>query len=104
MITSWEKKILRSIAYIPKGKVITYKNLARVAGYPRAARAVGNALNKNPRSPKIPCHRVVRSDGKVGGFIYGEKRKEELLRSEGIAISKGKIINMKSIEITNFQN
>ncbi len=76
---------------IPLGKVTTYKLLAKAIGSPRAARAVGNALNKN-RDPKIPCHRVVRSAGAVGGFRDGTRAKIKLLRKEGVEITKGKIL------------
>lgn len=57
---------------------------------PRAARAVGNALNKN-RSVVVPCHRVIRSDGIVGGYVYGNKRKVSILKKEGVFIRNGKI-------------
>ncbi|MFH1802396.1 MAG: MGMT family protein [archaeon] len=63
---------------VPKGKITTYGALARAVGSPRAARAVGNAMNKNPYSPKVPCHRVVKSDGKVGGFASGADKKVEM--------------------------
>lgn len=62
---------------------MTYKEVAREAGRPRAFRAVGNILNTN-YDPKIPCHRVVRSDGKVGGYNRGARRKQKLLREEGV--------------------
>ncbi|MFW5888311.1 MAG: MGMT family protein [Patescibacteria group bacterium] len=102
MPTVWEKKILQLVAYIPKGRVITYKNLARIAGCPEATRAVGNALNKNQNSPQVPCHRVVKSNGEVGGYAYGKKKKEKLLKQEGIVVDEGKIVNMKSVEIIDF--
>ena len=75
---------------IPKGKVMTYKILAKLAGYPKACRAAGSALNKN-RNPKIPCHRIIKSDGKVGGYSRGTKKKIVLLKKEGIIIKDGKI-------------
>ena len=75
---------------IPKGKVSTYKEIARKLNC-RAYRAVGNALNKNPHSPKVPCHRVIRSDGSVGGFAHGTRKKAEMLRKEGVGVKKGKI-------------
>lgn len=76
---------------IPRGKVSTYKLLAMAIGCPQAARAVGNALNKN-RDPKIPCHRVVRSDGTVGGFRDGMAEKIKILQKEGVKISRGKVM------------
>jgi len=76
---------------IPKGKTFTYKQVAVLAGNPRAWRAVGNVLNEN-RNPKIPCHRIIKSDGKVGGYSQGTKKKIALLKKEGITInSYGKI-------------
>lgn len=76
---------------IPKGKVMTYKILAKLAGYPKAYRAAGSALNKN-RNPKIPCHRIIKSTGKVGGYSRGTKKKIALLKKEKVIInSHGKI-------------
>lgn len=61
---------------------MTYKEVAMAIGLPKAYRAVGNALNKNPFAPKVPCHRVIRSDGTIGGFASGTKKKIELLKRE----------------------
>lgn len=68
---------------IPKGEVLTYKQVAERAGRPKAFRAVGNILNKNYH-PDIPCHRVVRSDGKTGGYNRGAVQKQNILREEGV--------------------
>ena len=72
---------------IPKGKVKTYKEVAIGIKMPKSARAVANACGKNPYAPKIPCHRVIRSDGKLGGYSGngGRKTKKKLLKSEGIS-------------------
>ena len=78
-------------AQVPRGKVTTYGAMARAIGAPRAGRAVGNALNKNPHAPEIACHRVVHSDGRVGGFAHGTRRKERLLKLEGVEIENGKV-------------
>jgi len=75
---------------IPKGKIITYKKIAKKINKPRAYRAVGNILNKN-FNKEVPCHRVIRSDGFVGGYNKGLKKKIKLLRQEGIEIKKNKI-------------
>jgi methylated-DNA-[protein]-cysteine S-methyltransferase len=75
---------------VPKGKVTTYKEIAK-ALRSKAYRAVGNAMNKNPYSPKVPCHRVVQSNGSIGGFASGTKKKIEMLKKEGIEIKNGKI-------------
>jgi O-6-methylguanine DNA methyltransferase len=82
---SFTERALKVVANIPKGKVLTYKQVAKRAGSPKAYRAVGNILNKN-YNPKVPCHRVVRSDGTPGGFRTGTKNKLKLLKQEGIAL------------------
>lgn len=70
---------------IPKGEVLTYKEVARRAGKPKAYRAVGNILNKN-HNPEIPCHRVIRSDGNTGGYNGGREAKRQRLKKEGIRV------------------
>jgi len=90
-MTKFQASVLELVSKVPKGKVTTYKELARALGRPRAWRAVANALAKNPSPMRIPCHRVIRSDGKVGGYKLGGKRKTKLLFGEGVAIKKGKI-------------
>lgn len=94
----FQEEVLKLVSRIPEGKVATYKQLARVLGKPRAYRAVGNALSGNPRPNEIPCHRVVRSDGNLGGYIFGRKRKVELLDDEGIEIESGKV-NLKKYQL-----
>lgn len=71
------------VRQIPLGQTLTYKQVATLAGNPKASRAVGNILNKN-FNPEIPCHRVIHSDGKTGGYNRGSKRKKELLMQERI--------------------
>ena len=83
-----QKKTFRDSVYdivrkIPKGKTLTYKQVAEKVGNPKAYQAVGNILNKN-YDPDIPCHRVVRSDGKTGGYNRGAERKREILKEEGL--------------------
>ncbi len=80
-MTPFKEKIFSVVRHIPKGKTMTYKQVAAEAGRPRAFRAVGNILNTN-YDPKIPCHRVVRSDGKIGGWNRGAAKKKELLKNE----------------------
>jgi methylated-DNA-[protein]-cysteine S-methyltransferase len=82
---SFGEKVLREVKKIPKGKVSTYKEIAQKSGSPKSWRVVGNILNKN-RNPNIPCHRVIRSDGKIGGYNKGEKKKREILKKERIEI------------------
>ena len=86
-MTSFTTKVLTVVRQIPKGKVLTYKEVARRAGRPRAYRAVGNILNRYDSSKiKLPCHRVIRSDGKIGGFRWGVAKKRTLLKKEGVGI------------------
>ncbi len=85
------EKVYAALRTIPRGKVATYKQLARHIGSPRAARAVGNALNKNPRAPKIPCHRVVLTGGRLGGYAGGPKKKIALLKQEGVLVVGGRV-------------
>lgn len=89
-MTDFEKKVYADVRKIPCGKVTTYAVVAHAIGRPRACRAVGNALNKN-LFLGVPCHRVVRSDGEVGGFARGTKVKINLLRKEGIKIVNRKV-------------
>lgn len=80
----FSQKVFGVVAKISRGETLTYKEVAQKAGRPNAYRAVGNILNKN-YDPKIPCHRVVRSDGKIGDYNRGMKLKLELLKKEGAA-------------------
>ncbi|HBT81840.1 6-O-methylguanine DNA methyltransferase [Candidatus Giovannonibacteria bacterium RIFCSPHIGHO2_01_FULL_48_47] len=82
---NFSKKVLEVVRKIPRGKTLTYKEVARRAGSPRACRGVGNILKKN-FDPKIPCHRVIRSDGKPGGYNRGRRAKMRLLKKEGILL------------------
>ena len=88
------EQVFAKTKLIPKGKVSTYKLIAKAIGRPRAMRAVGNALNKNC-DPKVPCHRVVRSDGVVGGFRDGTAVKIKILQKEGVEIVNGKVLLKK---------
>ena len=82
--TKFQIKVWKYLKTIPKGHVKTYKEVAIGIKSPKAARAVANACGKNPHAPKIPCHRVIRSDGALGGYSGrgGIKTKQRLLRSE----------------------
>jgi len=86
-MTSFQKRVYEIVKKIPRGKFLTYKKVAQLAGLPRAWRAVGNVLNKN-RDPKIPCHRVIKANGNIGGYRRGTKKKTALLKKEGIKIKK----------------
>lgn len=81
-MTQFEKKVYKAVLGIPLGQVRTYRWVAGRIGYPKAARAVGNALNKNPWPVVIPCHRVVASGGGLGGYSRGLEKKKKLLKTE----------------------
>jgi methylated-DNA-[protein]-cysteine S-methyltransferase len=83
-LTPFQRSVLLECARIPKGQTRTYSQIARAIGKPHSARAVGNALAINPLAPLIPCHRVVRSDGGLGGYSArgGQKAKGKLLKTE----------------------
>ena len=93
-MAKFQERVLAVVAKIPPGQVLTYKEVARLAGSPRAWRAVGNILHKN-YDPRIPCHRVVRSDGQPGGYNRGAKKKKTLLSQEGAEFSKKVILPQK---------
>ncbi len=80
--STFSHKVLVVVAKIPRGKVMTYAEVARKAGSPRAVRAVGTILSKNYR-PDVPCHRVIRSDGKLGQYNRGADEKKRILKKEG---------------------
>lgn len=94
--SKFKNKVFEIVKKIPKGKTLSYKEVAKLAGKPKAWRAVGNILNKNKDS-KIPCHRVIKSNGKIGGYIKGIKKKASLLKKEGMLIKNYKLIKNKVI-------
>lgn len=89
-MTEFEKNVYEIVKKIPRGKVLTYKQVAIKLGNIGFVRAVGNALNKN-RDKNVPCHRVIRSDGFVGGYARGTKKKIKILEEEEVKIKNGKI-------------
>ncbi len=91
---SFYEQCYTQLKKVPKGKLTTYKDLAQAVGS-NAYRAVGTAMNKNPYAPKVPCHRVINSDGKIGGFASGTNKKIQMLKKEGIIIKKNKVVNMQ---------
>jgi len=91
----FDQKVWNAIKRIPKGKVSTYGEIAKEINSPYSARAVGNACNKNLFSPEVACHRVVKSDGSIGGFAHGTKKKIAMLEKEGIEIKKDKVADFK---------
>lgn len=78
---------------IPEGKITTYGDIAKALGCPGASRAVGQILNKNPDPVIVPCHRVVMSDGSIGGYAFGKTMKKELLAKEGLRFADGVVEN-----------
>ena len=86
--TSFQLKVWKYLKKIPRGRVKTYTQVAKGIGKPLAVRAVANAIGKNPYAPIIPCHRVIRSDGSLGGYSGkgGIKTKKLLLKKEGITL------------------
>lgn len=93
---SLDKKIYKKLLEVPKGKITTYGELAKAVGLKNGQRAVGKIMNKNPYPVIIPCHRVIKSDGKIGGYAYGEEVKLNMLINEGIKIQNGKILDLEN--------
>ena len=86
--TSFQKKVWKELKKIPYGETRSYKEVALAIGHPQSARAVANACAKNPLLEIIPCHRVIRGDGKMGGYNgkKGARRKKRLLKNEGVKL------------------
>jgi len=91
-----EQKIYKKLLDVPKGKITTYGDLAKSVGLKNGQRVVGKIMNKNPYPVIVPCHRVVMSTGKIGGYAYGEHVKTKMLNDEGIKIQYGKILDLKN--------
>lgn len=105
MPTAFQQKVWQACRRIPLGSVSTYKEIAK-AIHSKGIRAVGNALNKSPGMPKtrkqrgfaftpVPCHRVVKNDGSIGGFAWEAKKKIELLKKEGVQVKNGRIVDFE---------
>ena len=98
MTTPFHEKIYSALRKVPRGKLTTYKDLAKAVNS-KAYRAVGTAMNKNPygfaEGGDVPCHRVVNSDGRVGKFASGTANKIKILTEEGVLIKDGKIVNFE---------
>jgi len=88
---SFNERVWAMTARVPRGRITTYGTLAKALGSPRAARAVGQALHRNPYAPDVPCHRVVGSDGRLTGFAGGVEKKRRLLQAEGVAVVNGRV-------------
>lgn len=90
-----DQKIYKKLLEVPKGKITTYKEIAKAVGLDNGQRIIGRIMNKNPYPIIIPCHRVIKSDGKIGGYAWGQKVKTRMLSNEGIKIKKGKILDLE---------
>lgn len=91
-----DKKIYKKLLEVPEGKITTYGELAKAVGMRNGQRAVGKIMNKNPYPVIIPCHRVVKSDGKVGGYAYGQDVKINMLLKEGVRIKDDKVLDWEN--------
>ena len=96
-MTLFQSECYEALKKVPSGKVISYAGLAEMIGRPNAQRAVGSAMNKNPYAPKVPCHRVVKSNGEIGGFADDINVKIKRLHKEGVEVLNNKVVNFKSI-------
>jgi O-6-methylguanine DNA methyltransferase len=98
MATQFQESVWNALNKIPKGKITTYALLAKYLKT-KAIRAVGSAVGKNPNAPKCPCHRVVRTDGKIGEYSApgGTKTKIAILKKEGITVEKGKVKDFEKV-------
>ena len=90
-----EEKVYKKLLEVPKGKITTYRDIAKAIGLKNGQRIIGKIMNKNPYPVIVPCHRVVKSDGKIGGYAWGEKVKAKMLSNEGIKIKNGKILDVE---------
>jgi methylated-DNA-[protein]-cysteine S-methyltransferase len=88
------EKVYDLLKKIPKGKIITYKQIANQLKT-KAYRGIGQIISKNPNAPQVPCHRVVKADGLVSGYAFGVDKKIALLKVEGIEVKAGKVVDFK---------
>ena len=96
-MTSFQSQCYEALKTIPSGNVISYGGLAGMIGRPHAHRAVGSAMNKNPFAPTVPCHRVVKSNGELGGFADDISIKIKRLQKEGVHVLNNRIVNFQSV-------
>ena len=95
MNKNFNKRCYQQLALIPRGMISTYTEIAKSLNS-KAYRAVGNAMANNPHLISIPCHRIIRSDGSLGGYVLGINKKIQLLKKEGISIKDNKVMNFES--------
>ena len=92
-----EEKVYKKLLKVPRGMVTTYGELSKAVGIKNGQRVIGRIMNKNPYPVIVPCHRVIKSDGKIGEYAWGEKIKISMLSKEGVKIKNGKIVDLKMI-------
>jgi len=90
-----EQMVYKKLLQVPKGQITTYGELAKAVGLKNGQRAIGRIMNKNPYPAIVPCHRVVNSNRKIGGYVYGVDVKTNMLTKEGIEIQNGKILDFE---------
>ena len=95
MNNNFNKRCYQKLALIPKGMISTYAEIAKSLDS-NAYRAVGNAMAKNPNPIAVPCHRIIKSDGTLGGYALGVSKKIQLLKKEGIKIKNNKVVDFES--------
>lgn len=103
--SNFKDQVYRLTRQIPKGRVSTYGAIAKALGRPNASRAVGRILRVNPTPLRVPCHRVVHFDGRVGGYggATGQPKKVVLLTAEGITIRRDRVQNLQASLFTAFR-
>lgn len=101
MVTPFQEKVYTVTKKVPAGKVTTYAAIAHALGH-AGYRAIGQALTRNQNAPQTPCHRVVNSDGTIGGYAFNVPRKVELLEAEGLQVRDGRIVNFEKVVIREF--
>jgi methylated-DNA-[protein]-cysteine S-methyltransferase len=92
-----EHRVYKKLLEVPKGKVTTYSELAKAVGLKNGQRAIGRIMSNNPFPVIVPCHRVILSNGSIGGYMWGEKVKKNMLSREGVKIENGKILDSEAI-------
>ena len=91
--------VYAALMRIPQGRVATYGDIAKAIGHPKACRAVGRILNGNPNPVTVPCHRVVMSNGTIGGYAFGKSKKRELLQREGVLFDGESVVEFKKCRV-----
>lgn len=99
----FSERVYRLVGQIPAGRVSTYGAVAEALGDSGAARAVGRALNRNPRLVEVPCHRVVHSDGRLGGYVLGKDEKARLLSTEGVEVLNDRVVDFRNRFFKDFK-